>query len=413
MIMFINFALENSTFIMIKSIRFKNFFSFKDCTVTLNNINALIGINGTGKSNFIKALQLLKATVTEGALPELILNQWGGFDAMFFAGNNLQYDSKVELGFEFDVNFFPFGNEPLYYYYITFNRVGSTQNYRISEWFYSKDNDGNVLDQYMRRHNGKVSIQTESNKTADSESHNIEYVIVNEMESCFVQLEHGQYEMSELRSFIKDMSVYGYFDTTAKSLIRKPMLPSGISPKLLSDGSNLPQILNRIKINSKSNYNNLIASLQAINPQYNGFDFNFIGNNIELMLDEMHLERSVHVTHISDGTLRYLCLLAIVHNPERGNLVCIDEPEIGLHPDMISEFVVAMNQVSDKTQFIISTHSEHILNNLSVENVLVCEKDDDNGTIVNTFRDKDYVEWASQYATGNLWRNGNLGGNRY
>ena len=398
---------------MIKSIKFKNFFSFKDCTVTLNNINALIGINGTGKSNFIKALQLLKATVTEGALPELILNQWGGFDAMFFAGNDIQYNSKVELGFEFDTETLFLGNEPLYYY-ITFDRVGSNQNYRISEWLYSKDNDGNVLDRCMLRHYGKVSIQTISkNSEGDKEKQFIDYEVVNEMESCLIQLEHNQYEMTGLRYYIKDMSVYGYFDTTAKSLIRKPMLPSGISPRLLSDGSNLPQILNRIKINSKSNYNNLIASLQAINPQYNGFDFNFIGNNIELMLDEKHLERSVHVTHISDGTLRYLCLLAIVHNPERGDLVCIDEPEIGLHPDMISEFVEAMNQVSDKTQFIISTHSEHILNNLSVENVLVCEKDDENGTIVNTFRDKDYVEWAAQYSTGKLWRNGDLGGNRY
>ncbi len=397
---------------MIKSIRFKNFFSFKDCTITLNNVNALIGINGTGKSNFIKALQLLKATVIEGALPDLILNQWGGFDAMFFAGNDLRYDSKVELGFEFDEDVCLFNNIPLFYN-ITFDRVGSTQNYRISECLYSKDNDGNMLDKYMFRHDGKVSIQTITNFPDDIETQLIDYEVANDMESCFIQLAQNQYEMSELRSFIKDMSVYGYFDTTAKSLIRKPMLPSGISARLLSDGSNLPQILNRIKINSKSNYNNLIASLQAINPQYNGFDFNFIGNNIELMLDEKHLERSVHVTHISDGTLRYLCLLAIVHNPERGAVVCIDEPEIGLHPDMISEFVEAMNQVSDKTQFIISTHSEHILNNLSVENVLVCEKDDDNGTIVNTFRDKDYVEWASQYATGNLWRNGNLGGNRY
>lgn len=398
---------------MIKSIRFKNFFSFRDCTVTLNNINALIGINGTGKSNFIKALQLLKATVTEGALPDLILNQWGGFDAMFFAGNDLRYTCKVELGFEFEFgNDFFFDNEPLYYD-ISFERVGSNQNYSISEELYSKNKDGDVLEKYMSRNYGKVTVNVISKNQNLSDSQITDFKIANEMESCFNQLEYPSLEISGLRYYLKDMSVYGYFDTTAKSLIRKPMLPSGISPRLLSDGSNLPQILNRIKINSKSNYNNLIASLQAINPQYNGFDFNFIGNNIELMLDEKHLERSVHVTHISDGTLRYLCLLAIVHNPERGELVCIDEPEIGLHPDMISEFVEAMSQVSDKTQFIISTHSEHILNNLSVENVLVCEKDDDNGTIVNTFRDKDYVEWASQYATGNLWRNGNLGGNRY
>lgn len=371
---------------MIKSIRFKNFFSFKDCTVTLNNINALIGINGTGKSNFIKALQLLKATVTEGALPDLILNQWGGFDAMFFAGNDSE-GNTIELEFEFDhsvLTNYGFNSNESFFYCITLKKVNSTQNYYISEKLYS---------------------------TKD----NVCYEQANHAESLLCQLvdQDHHIQLFSLRSAIKDIAIYGYFDTTPQSPIRKPMLPSGISSRLLSNGGNLSQILNKIKINRKSDFNKIIEALQNINPKFNSLDFNMIGTNIELMLEETNFDRSIHVTHISDGTLRYLCLLAIVHNPERGNLVCIDEPEIGLHPDMISEFVEAMNQVSDKTQFIISTHSEHILNNLSVENVLVCEKDDDNGTIVNTFRNKDYVEWASQYATGNLWRNGDLGGNRY
>ena len=266
----------------------------------------------------------------------------------------------------------------------TLKKVNSTQNYYISEKLYS---------------------------TKD----NVCYEQANHAESLLCQLvdQDRHFQLFALRSAIKDIAIYGYFDTTPQSPIRKPMLPSGISSRLLSNGGNLSQILNKIKINRKSDFNKIIEALQNINPKFNSLDFNMIGTNIELMLEEKNFDRSIHVTHISDGTLRYLCLLAIVHNPERGAVVCIDEPEIGLHPDMISEFVEAMSQVSDKTQFIISTHSEHILNNLSVENVLVCEKDDDNGTIVNTFHDKDYVEWASQYATGNLWRNGDLGGNRY
>lgn len=356
---------------MIKSIRFKNFFSFRDCKVELNNINALIGINGSGKSNFIKAIKLLKATVTEGALPELILNQWGGFDAVYFAGNDAESEKKIELEFEFDELI----------YSISLGKISSGHNYSISEY-----------------------IETSKNK----------YDFDNNIEPVLCQMVDNKCsEIILLREIIKNIAVYNNFDTTMNSAIRKPMLLTGVSAKLNLDGNNLTSILNRIKINSKTNYNKIVDSLQTINPQYNGFDFNFIGGNIELMLDEKVFEKSIHVTHISDGTLRFLCLLAITCNPERGKLVCIDEPEIGLHPDMIREFVESLEQVSSETQFIISTHSEHILNNLSVENVLVCEKDDDNATIVNTFRDKDYVEWASQYATGRLWRNGDLGGNRY
>lgn len=398
---------------MIKSIRFKNFFSFRDCKVELNNLNALIGINGSGKSNFIKAIKLLKATVTEGALPELILNQWGGFDAVYFAGNDAESEKKIELEFEFDDivsgNTITNNGEVTISYCIILNKVGSTQNYSISECCKTNAEDTKYLDEnnvfFGLLPSGELAFL---DKTSGSDySVNAGSVLSqpfnNEIHSV----------VFKIREKIKNISVYSAFDTSTNSNIRKPMMASGISTTLLPNGGNLPQIINRMKINNKSFYYKLVSSLQTINPQYNGIDFNLIGNNIELMLDEKGFERSIHVTHISDGTLRFLCLLAIVHNPERGGLVCIDEPEIGLHPDMIREFIDSMSQVSDKTQFIISTHSDHILNNLSVENVLVCEKDDDNATTINTFRDKDFVEWAAQYSTGKLWRDGDLGGNRY
>ena len=65
------------------------------------------------------------------------------------------------------------------------------------------------------------------------------------------------------------------------------------------------------------------------------------------------------------------------------------------------------------SQFIISTHSEYVLNQLRVENVLVFEKDEHNATEISVYDDKEFQDWASSYATGRLWRNGDLGGNRY
>ena len=393
---------------MIKSIRFKNFFSFRDCKVELNNLNALIGINGSGKSNFIKAINLLKATIREGALPNLILNQWGGFDSMYFAGNN-DVEKVIELEFEFDEKLLK-GFSTSVYYYIAFSKAGASQNYSLSECFHTNDDNGNWDKKYFYMNSGVGSLSDGTKdvpKQLNAPTVNSESILSQGVdESVYLQIH-------TLRESIKNISAYNNFDTSANSAIRKPMLSTGVSARLNPDGGNLTSILNRIKINSKTNYNKIVDSLQTINPQYNGFDFNFIGGNIELMLDEKGFDKSIHVTHISDGTLRFLCLLAIVHNPERGGLVCIDEPENGLHPDMIMDVVEAIKDTTDKTQFIIATHSDHILNNLSVENVLVCEKDDDNATIINTFRDKDYVEWASQYSTGRLWRNGHLGGNRY
>lgn len=405
---------------MIKSIRFKNFFSFRDCKVELNNLNALIGINGSGKSNFIKAIKLLKATVTEGALPDLILNQWGGFDAVYFAGNDAEANKKIELEFEFeDAKSY---NAKSLKYIIAFKKVGSSQNYSLTEFFYLKtltlqkiNNEEewteNWTERYLEVDVGKAIALTNTppkRRIVSSRVNDIESFLVQSIDKTILL-----FPITVFRKEINRIAVYSGFDTAPSCAIRKPMLPTGISVRLSSNGGNLTSILNRIKINSKSYYNKIVDSLRAINPQYNGIDFNLIGINIELMLEEKGFERSIHVTHISDGTLRFLCLLAIIHNPERGKLVCIDEPENGLHPDMIREFVDSMNNVSKDTQFIISTHSDHILNNLFVENVLVCEKDDNNATTINTFRDKDFVEWAAQYSTGKLWRDGDLGGNRY
>lgn len=399
---------------MIKSITFRNFFSLKDVTVELHNLSVLVGINGTGKSNFIKALRVLKTTIFEGALPDLMLNQWGGFDAIAYAGN-ADEGRKIELEFEFDEGALSvYGYhflEPVYYR-ISFGKIASSQNYSISESYHTKNEDGTRKYWFFKMKNGKGYAR----EGLSNDQHSVAYQLADGTESLLSQLvDKDRYlQIYTLREAIRDISVYTYFDTTARSEIRKPMLPTGGSVRLLADGSNLPQILNRIKINSKQSfYPKVVEALRSVNPQFNGIDFNFLGSNIELLLDEKGLETAVHVTHISDGTLRYLCLLSILFNPQRGAVVCIDEPEVGLHPDMIGKIISTIKEYDSQTQFILSTHSEHILDDVSVDDILVCEKSTGNATIINTFREQEFVEWASQYTSGKLWRNGDIGGNRY
>lgn len=401
---------------MIKSIYFKNFFSIKEADIELNKLNVLVGINGAGKSNFIKAFQVLKATIIEGALADLILNRWGGFDSMMYSGGNKTFEDgndTVELEFQFDGTTMDFGyhfQEPVYYR-ISFKKVRSSQNFSVRESLHTKKADGSVGYQYLYMCSGRGFAR----EGLSADQHTVKYQLNTNSDSLLNQLvdKDRYYQIYTIREAIKDITVYSYFDTTATSAIRKPMLPTG-SIRLSPDGSNLPQILNRIKINSKQTcYPLIIKALNAVNPMYKGFDFDFIGNNIELLLDENKLEKSVHVTHISDGTLRYLCLLSIMFNPNRGSLVCIDEPEVGLHPDMIGEFTSSLVNVSSNTQFIISTHNEHLLDEVPVSDILVFEKNKDNSTGINVFRNADFIEWAKQYTSGHLWRNGDLGGNRY
>lgn len=153
--------------------------------------------------------------------------------------------------------------------------------------------------------------------------------------------------------------------------------------------------------------------LNEVNPKFKGFDFNFVGGNIELMLDEENINTSIHVSNISDGTLRYLCLLSILFNPDRGSLICIDEPEVGLHPDMISNIGKAIIEASEASSMVISTHSDNLLNCFEIENIRVFEKDEHNSTKVFKYTKDDFTGWYEEFSTGKMWRRGDLGGNRW
>ena len=397
---------------MITKIRLKNFFSFSDQTIELGSANFLIGINGSGKSNLIKAFKLLKATLVEGELEKLIINRWGGFDAICFSGIEPDADQQFSLQFEFDPSVlgeYGYKFQDAVEYQISFRKVASSQNYTIKENFHTLHGRKKGYE-YMNACGGK-GVAREGN---GADQRTVKYNIENLTDSLLSQLsdQDRYYQIFTLRKAISDIAIYSYFDTTETSLIRKPAMPSGAS-KLLGDGSNLPQLLNWINLNNKRDFVKIKQSLSTINPKISGIDFHLLGTNIEILLEEEKLNRSVHVTHVSDGTLRFLCMMAIIHNSKRGRFVCIDEPEVGLHPDMIAELMEGINDISCETQFLISSHSEIILNQTTVDNVLVCEKDQNNATEVKTYRTEEFKTWASKYTVGTLWRNGDLGGNRY
>lgn len=398
---------------MIKSIYLKNFFSFEDQKIDFGCANFMIGINGAGKSNLIKAFWLLKATLTEGGLEELIINKWGGFDAIYFKGSELNEGASCFIEYEFDPTILKhYGytfQEPVYYK-ITLCKVASTQNYSILEKFCTKQN-GKTGYLYFNAKHGQGWAK-EGERT--DQQHSVKYSLDTSCDSMLSQLKDSDRypQISTLRKAIADIAIYNYFNTTETSPIRKPAAPT-TATKLVADGSNLPQLLNWININYKKEYKSIKNSLNAINPNITDINFHPLNTNIELLLEEEELNSAVHVAHVSDGTLRFLCLMAIIHNPKRGRFVCIDEPEVGLHPDMIFEVMDALGESSDKTQYLVTTHSELVLNQTTIDNVIVCEKNEKNATCVKTFRTEEYKEWASEYATGTLWRNGDLGGNRY
>jgi predicted ATPase len=409
---------------MLVSITAENFFSFgRATTVQLNpDINLLVGINGSGKSNLIKAIRfLLESAVGEG-MERLMLQEWGGFSNV---GNfNGSLKDTIRVSYEFDKNAisstlgskgYDFQENPIYE--VTIFKLGAT-GYYLKEKLYSKSTDGqknpfifmemkNGQGIISTRENSKVGIQKYPQETKDISFKATELVLRQ------VSDPDRFYPLYSLRMALGKMMVYEYFDTTLKSPLRQPGA-YGTEEMLVSNGQNLISVLTRIKNHHPLEFLKVEQFLQKVNPNFKDISFDPIGSKLLLVLIERGLAKSVSIEHISDGTLRFLILLSIMFNPERGGLLCLDEPEIGLHPDMINSVVETFRHASGKgSQLIVATHSPLLLNSLSLKHVLIFEKDNENQTVVSRKSEEDLIEWQEGFLAGQLWLQGQLGGTRW
>jgi predicted ATPase len=138
------------------------------------------------------------------------------------------------------------------------------------------------------------------------------------------------------------------------------------------------------------------------------------GGRIQTVLEEKHLNATIPLIRMSDGTLRWLTLLTILLNPDPPPLVCIEEPELGLHPDMIHELGKLLIDASTRMQLIITTHSDRLVEEFTdtPEAVVVCEKENGASTFRRLEKEK-LSAWLEEYTLGQIWTRGQLGGNRW
>jgi energy-coupling factor transporter ATP-binding protein EcfA2 len=77
---------------------------------------------------------------------------------------------------------------------------------------------------------------------------------------------------------------------------------------------------------------------------------------------------------LSDGTLRFMCLAALLLQPTKPSLIVIDEPELGLHPAAIVQLAALLRLASHDCQVIIATQSVTLLDQFASEDVIVVER---------------------------------------
>jgi len=406
---------------MISKITLENFFSFKHLTtIALNSdINILVGINGSGKSNFLKAIHLLAESIAGNGFETVFLKEWSGFHSVI--NFNQQEKDAIKLSFEFDKKVinnvmqkggYPFPNNPIYE--ISIVQAGTT-SYYLTEKLYSqpiKPDEKDFIYMEMNNAQGFISTQESGKVVYQKYPQEQSHISFKATELVLRQISDPDrfYPLFTLKRALEELLIYSYFDTSINSSIRQPA-NYGTETQLLSNGKNMMTILNHIKNNHPLNYDKIEKAIRKINPYFKDINFAILGAKLYLVLREEYLARSVSIEHISDGTLHYLLLLSVLFNPECGYLVCMDEPETSLHPDMINSIAEAIKQASNSTQLIIATHSPLLLNAFDIDDILIFEKNNQNETVLKS--SDDFSEWTEDYLAGQAWLQGLIGGKRW
>ena len=402
---------------MIKKIIIRDFFSFKGTNIIdLNSgVNLLLGINGSGKTSFLNAFKLLHEGVSGMGIEFLFQEQWGGYNQVVNANGN-RNAPYIQITYVFDPIVLkrmnaasPFEDDV--HYRISISPLGAT-SYTIREKLYSsRKGGGDFIYLDFKNGNGKLSVREEGGSVRFEEYKDGD---VSGQELVLKQItDPSRYLPSHtIRKAIDSMSIYGYFDTGSSSKLRLPAEFSS-SMKLRKNGDNLAQLLNNFKNNKTLVYDKIEENLSNVNPTYKSIEFPNFGSQLYLSLREKSLNKTVGALHISDGTLRFLLLMSIFYNHERGSFVGIDEPESGLHPDMIKSVGDMIKYATSESQIIIATHSPLLLNQFELEDVLIFEKDDDNTTIVKKLSESDFSDWEGDFLPGQMWLRGQIGAKRW
>ena len=194
---------------------------------------------------------------------------------------------------------------------------------------------------------------------------------------------------------------------------RRPQ-PTDLPAEFLrEDAANIALVLNDLEHRSNLRAS-LVAQLREADESIVDFSTKVLGGTIQLFLHYSGLRAPVPATRLSDGTVRYLCLLAVLCHPEPPPLVCIEEPELGLHPDLLARLADLLVDASHRMQLIVTTHSDALVDGLTKvpEAVIVCEKQN-GSTKMSRRTGPELTTWLKDYGLGQLWRRGEIGGNRW
>ena len=332
---------------MITTLCISGYRSLRDIRLELEALNIVTGPNGSGKSSLYRALKLL-AEIAHGGIVRALAIEGGVQSALWAGPTKGKAPVSLRLGFASDDYGYAID---LGYPIPGLSEFNFDPQIKVeSLWV------GQVLrprNEVARRNGPMVKVR--------NASHNWD-VVLNSLASFDSMMTHASdpqnaAELLTLREAMRGWRFYDHFRTDRDADVRRPQIGTR-TPVLASDGHDLAAAIQTIvEIGFAEDFATALddafpgASVEIIND----------GGYFDITMSQQGLFRPLRTAELSDGTLRYLLLIAALLSPRPPALMVLNEPEMSLHPDLLPALGRLIAKVSERSQIIVVSHAPELV----------------------------------------------------
>lgn len=374
----------------INRLRIRGFRRLKDVDLELRPMMVMVGANGVGKTSLLDAISLLSASASGNLNTEL--SALGGIGSVLTRGiaTSVSFDISREVkGYnplDYSLEIQPKGNG----YQITQEQLSQNQG--------KQDPFKHIITTGTRTlyYDGKKLVPPEWD--FDSE------------ESALSQVPKMFREPDEFRKLLATATRYHALDVGNRSPVK---LPQQMKPASLpgADGEDLVPFLYSLREGDESRFDVILDSLRAAFPTFAALNFPPVAaGTLAMTWTDTCFKKPLYMHELSEGTLRFLWLVSLLQSPSLSTVTMIDEPEVSLHPELLSLLADLMREASERTQLIVATHSDRLIRFLEPKEVVVMDSDEEGLTTATWADQLDIEKWLADYTLDEVWRMGRMGG---